>query len=96
MSVAAVVIAALLAADFGYVVWRARREWQDGDELSSTTAHFISSLYVLTGALLVLSLVARPWPLDLPLTVALTVGGLLVIGGGALAGPGFVPFSSAQ
>lgn len=96
MTVAFLAIAVLLFADFGYVVLRARREWQRGDELSPTTAHFITSLYVLTAALLVLAVVWRPWPLPLSLVVALVVGLVLVGGGVALASPGFRRFAGVE
>lgn len=96
MTVASICIAALLGADVAYVLRRARHEWGHGDELSKTTGAFISSLYLLVAALLVLALVERPWPVEIPPALALVAGGVLVAGGIALAAPGFVPFASVK
>lgn len=94
VTVALVCIAALLVADFGYVMWRARHEWRRGDEISKTTGLFISSLYLLVGSLLVVALVEHPWPIGIPPAAALVIGGALVAAGIVLAATGFVPFGS--
>ena len=89
-------LALLALVDFAYVVRRARREWNRGDELSRATAHWITSVYVLTGALLVLAVVWRPSPLAVPWGLALVLGGALVIAGTALARPGFRRFAGVE
>ena len=96
VAVAFAVIAALLLADFGYVLWRASREWRRTDDLSPATAHCITSLYVLTAALLVVSVAWRPWPLPLSLAVSVIFGAAAVLTGVALARPGFARFAGVK
>ena len=96
MAVAFAVIAALLLADFGCVLRRASHEWRRTDDLAPATAHFITSLYVLTAALPGVSVAWRPWalPLSLPLSVAL--GAVTVVAGVARARPSFRRGGSAK
>jgi protein-S-isoprenylcysteine O-methyltransferase Ste14 len=96
VSAVVVVVAIVLPADFVYVLGRARAEWRHGDDLSTATGWLITSLYVLTLALLAIAVVWRPWPLDVPPAVAAIVGGVLVLGGTALALSAFVPFASVR
>jgi protein-S-isoprenylcysteine O-methyltransferase Ste14 len=95
VAIAFAVVAALLVADFLYVLHRARREW-DGGDFSSPMAFLITSLYLLIAGLLAMAIAWRPWPLAIPLDVTLVVGGLLALGGLALAAPGFMPFASVR
>ena len=96
MTVAFAVIAALLLADFGCVLRRASHEWRRTDDLSPATAHFITSLYVLTAALLGVSVAWRPWPRPLSLPLGVALGAVTVVAGVALARPGFRRFASAK
>lgn len=91
----ALVLVVAAAADFAWVVSRARREWSRSDDLSPITAVAISSLYVLALALIIVALMLRPWPIDLSLAVAIPAGGVLAIAGLALVVIGARPFGSS-
>ena len=96
MGFAFAAVAAVLLAAFAVVLRRARREWRRSDELSPELSVLITSLYVLVVALLVIALAWCPLALDIPLPPALALGSLVVVGGLALAIPGYLPFRSVK
>lgn len=90
---ALLVVAAV--ADFAWVASKARREWSRSDDLSPMMAVGISSLYILAAALIIVAFGVDPWPIDLPLAVAIPAGGILAIAGVTLVLVGARPFGSA-
>ena len=96
MAVAFVSVAVALGVCFAVVWRRARAEWRDGSDLAPATGWLILVLWALVVVLLVLAVAWRPLGLDVPVAASVVAGGLVVLGGVALAAPGFLPFASIR
>jgi protein-S-isoprenylcysteine O-methyltransferase Ste14 len=89
-------IAIVAVAGFAMMFSRARREWTTGETLSRTSAASITALWLLVAGLLLTALAWRPWAVDVRFGPAAVVGGAAVLGGLALALPGYLPFRSVR
>ena len=88
-------LAVLTVIAFAGLAIRVRSEWTRSEDLRPATAVGISALYVLVAALLAIALVHRPWPIAMPLALAIAVGGPLLVGGLAVVVLGARPFGSS-
>ena len=78
----------------GVLVLRMRRDWRRRGALRASTAALTTPAYILHGAALAVAVMARLWPVPVAWWAAVTVGGLLVLGGLALSVAGMTRFRS--